>query len=174
MSMKLDSPNWHGLLGGYRTPYDPRPALSKLMVHPADKDAWSELSDKLHHQGDVGTASYAAVPVILGALENVVPRPTDAYWLIGSIEEGRRNIFPRQPPFEANPVLPGWLEESYKQAWTKLFKWALNDLGDASNPESIQGLLAVIALGKDRPYLASCCFCSEEELKERFFETAEA
>ena len=54
---------WAGLCGGYRTPYDPRNAIGKLREGDA-KAAWDELWQELHHQGDVGEASYATVPLL--------------------------------------------------------------------------------------------------------------
>src|SRR5215469_1203330 len=53
---------WTELIGGYRTAFDPRPALHKLESNVHAKEAWHELWEELHHQGDVGEASYAAVP----------------------------------------------------------------------------------------------------------------
>ena len=44
------------LIGGYRIPYDPSPALERLSI---DRDsAMEELWQNLYHQGDVDTASY--------------------------------------------------------------------------------------------------------------------
>jgi hypothetical protein len=48
---------WEKLLGGYRTAFDPRPALQNLESDVHVKDAWHELWEELHHQGDVGEAS---------------------------------------------------------------------------------------------------------------------
>jgi hypothetical protein len=59
--MLLTDSKWSTLAGGYRLPYDPRPAISKLAVNLDVANAWEELWDNLHHQGDVGEASYAAV-----------------------------------------------------------------------------------------------------------------
>jgi hypothetical protein len=41
-------------LGGYRTAFDPRPALQNLESNVRVKEAWQELWEGLHHQGDVG------------------------------------------------------------------------------------------------------------------------
>lgn len=43
-------------------PFDPRAALQNLESNVHVKEAWHELWEELHHQGDVGEASYAAVP----------------------------------------------------------------------------------------------------------------
>lgn len=50
--------------GGYRLPYDPRPALDRLATVDVAA-AWAELWQELYHQGDVGEASYAAVPELV-------------------------------------------------------------------------------------------------------------
>jgi hypothetical protein len=60
--LDFDDSRWKGLKGGYRIPYDPRPVLRNLEEGKDLSDAWSELWDELHHQGDVDVASYAAVP----------------------------------------------------------------------------------------------------------------
>jgi hypothetical protein len=53
---------WKDLKGGYKKPYDPIAALQKLERGEKVDEAWEELWNELHHQGDVGEASYAAVP----------------------------------------------------------------------------------------------------------------
>ena len=61
--MILSDPKWEGLEGGYRIPYDPRPVLSKLASGIEVDHAWDELWNELHHQGDVGEASFAQLPL---------------------------------------------------------------------------------------------------------------
>jgi hypothetical protein len=60
--LALNDHRWTMMTGGYRTPLDPRPLLSKLESARDTAAVWAELWDELHHQGDVGDASYAAVP----------------------------------------------------------------------------------------------------------------
>jgi hypothetical protein len=60
--LSLDDKRWQNLEGGYRTQFDPRPSLSKLDTSNDTTAAWRDLWEGLHHQGDVGEASYAAVP----------------------------------------------------------------------------------------------------------------
>ena len=60
--LSLDDKRWRDFSGGYRVPFDPRPLLSKLETEDDTKDVWRELWGELHHQGDVGEASYASVP----------------------------------------------------------------------------------------------------------------
>ena len=58
----LADDRWPQLRGGYRTPFDPRRLLAELQSNIDSSKAWDELWNELHHQRDVGEASYAAVP----------------------------------------------------------------------------------------------------------------
>ena len=60
--LSLDDNRWNNLTGGYRIQFDPRPLLAKLESGRDTATNWHELWDELHHQGDVGEASYASVP----------------------------------------------------------------------------------------------------------------
>lgn len=60
--LSLTDKRWTKLVGGYRTVFDPRPSLHNLESNVHVKEAWHEVWEELHHQGDVGEASYAAVP----------------------------------------------------------------------------------------------------------------
>jgi len=63
--MDLSDKRWKDLNGGYKAPYDASIPLAKLersntpeVINEVFKELWNEL----HHQGDVGVASYLAVP----------------------------------------------------------------------------------------------------------------
>ncbi|MEG0881483.1 MAG: hypothetical protein RSH52_09485, partial [Janthinobacterium sp.] len=71
MPLSLDDPLWTTLEGGYRMPYDVAKALKAMQ---AGDDVWHELWEELHHQGDVGVASYAAVPQLVHLLGNAQSR----------------------------------------------------------------------------------------------------
>jgi len=91
------------LNGGYGIPYDIEPALKKLSS--SRDEAISELWENLYHQGDVGLASYAAVPALVQAGE---------LSLVSAIEVARSS--------ESSPKLPLSLKPEYEQA----LKQALN------------------------------------------------
>ncbi len=59
--LSFDDERWQGLPGGYRTRFDPRPLLMKLESNTDEQSTWQALWEELHHQGDVGEASYAAI-----------------------------------------------------------------------------------------------------------------
>lgn len=53
---------WRELEGGYRLPYDASKALIQM---EAGESVWDELWNEPYHQGDVGVASYAAIPQLV-------------------------------------------------------------------------------------------------------------
>ena len=84
--LPLNDPRWNTLAGGYKTPYDPSDALRRI---EAGKDAWDELWQELHHQGDVGEASYAAVPHLVRIAKLLPRRDWNFYGLVSTIEVER-------------------------------------------------------------------------------------
>lgn len=85
----MEDEKWIGLEGGYRgCQYDPRPALTRLRA--GDESAWTELWNELHHQGDVGLASYAVVPQLVRIHRDRDIPDWQTYALIGTIEVCRQ------------------------------------------------------------------------------------
>jgi predicted transcriptional regulator len=60
--LSLTEPIWRELEGGDRLPYDASKALARMESGESVRD---EFWNKLHHQGDVGVASYAAIPQLV-------------------------------------------------------------------------------------------------------------
>lgn len=154
--MDLDDERWSGLSGGYGEIYDPRDAIRRLEA--GDEAAWDELWQELHHQGDIGIASYAAVPelVRVHAARGVPDWNTYAY--AATIEEARRN--------GRNPALPDWLRPDYESAWQDLQALGLAELAAAASDELIRCILAVLALGKGQATLARMALLTEDERQE--------
>jgi len=59
--LSLEDPQWKTDKGGRRELYDVSRPLRKLMAGEPPAPILDELTDALHHQGDVDSASYAAV-----------------------------------------------------------------------------------------------------------------
>ena len=108
--MELDDPGWASLLGAYRIPYDPRGALRALERGENPAVAWRELWDELYHQGDVGEASYAAVPHLVRIYARRA-RDWNTYALAAMIDEARRD--------GRNPDVPANLRDGYEVAWSE-------------------------------------------------------
>lgn len=152
--MEWDDNRWLELSGGYGTPYDPRGAIRKLTHNDADT-AWAELWQELHHQGDIGEVSYAAIPKIVDAHEARGVPDWNTYALAATIEEARKN--------PKNPALPDWLTPDYDAAWRRLQDMALAELSAATTTELIDSILASLAFGKNRAALGRMAMLSEDE-----------
>ena len=132
------------LVSGYKLPYDPFPVLERLN---SDRDsAISELWENLYHQGDVGSASYAAVPQLVekGELS-----------LVASIECARLS--------EHNPKI----SESFEQEYFNALNSALES--QPNNEEHLQGFYVIHASMNGQPKLAKALnLLSVEEILSEY------
>jgi len=135
--LSLDDPKWKTLTGGYRTAYDASAALREL---ERGGDVWDESWNELHHQGDVGEASYAAVPHLVRIGADLKVRDFNLWALISTIEVERHRT--------SNPPLADWLSAGYTKAWVAACRLAVRDIGEATDPDTIQALLGTIAIAK--------------------------
>ena len=138
--MQSDSVKWKSLHGGYGVPYDPRPAIKSLEEGKTMSAAWEELWNELHHQGSVGEASYAAVPLLVHLHKRRRNLDWNLYALVAVIEIERHR--------KTNPPLPPQLTDAYCDAWSEIILLAIEDLRTAKEPEMVQSTLGVLALGK--------------------------
>jgi len=138
--LELDDPRWNNLEGGHRVAYDPRPALRRLEVESDLGPVWKELGENLQHQGDVGQASYAAVPHLVRIAGERQIGDWNLFALVATIELDRASL--------GNPGLPDWLTVSYENAWECLFDMARNGLSAAADSVTFRCLLATIAIAK--------------------------
>jgi hypothetical protein len=159
--LPLDDPKWKSFFGGYRIPYNPTAALRQLYAGEHQEAAWAELWQELHHQGDVGEASYASVPPLVKILEDAPAPEWNGYSLIATIEIERK----RTP----NPPIPEWLLPEYESAWNHLLSMALRDCAEVQNPQTARAILGVLALCKGfREIGAIVSHFDESEIKEIF------
>jgi hypothetical protein len=157
--ISLDDPRWPGLRGGYRMPYDPRPALRNLEEGRDIDAAWKQLWNELHHQGDVGEASYAAVPHLVRIHAKNGIADWNTYAMVATVEDARRK--------EANPLLPSWLSESYESALRKLAELGLEEFRNAERPELVNSIIAVLTIARGQPLLARLAAAfTDDERKE--------
>lgn len=89
-----------------------------------------ELWQELHHQGDVGTASYAAVPHLLRVHRARGVPDWNTFALLGCIEQVRHA--------DRNPDLPPWLRDGYDTAWRGIVGLALGDLARSEDPTLVR------------------------------------
>jgi hypothetical protein len=159
--LPYDDPRWKQLKGGYRDLYDPTSALIRLENGEPVEKIWQELWNELHHQGDVGEASYAAVPHLVRIQKEKGSLGWNFYLLVATIELERHE--PRNPP------MPDWLQNSYDTAWKDLLFLALQDVQQSNEPLTVRTALGAIALAKGFPFLGRLlAHHKESELEEIF------
>jgi hypothetical protein len=157
--LSLDDKRWDGLCGGYGTQFDPRPALSKIESGDGAEGAWRELWNELHHQGDIGDASYASVPHIVRIYRQRNSDTWNALALVAVIELARTT--------GKNPDVPSWLREEYFQALQELSKLGCINLGHTNDKDDVRAILSVIAIAKNaRTHAKFLLDYSEDELRE--------
>ncbi len=154
---------WSELRGGYRLPYDPRPALARLPQPAEAAAAFAELWDELHHQGDVDTASYAAVPHLVQLYAKHGQQGDNTYAILGIIELARHA--------GRNPSLPEWLRDGYDNAWRRLGQLALDDLARATDPSLARSAMGAIAIARGMPQVGEILLEStDDEIEEMLTE----
>lgn len=163
--LSVEDPRWLQLTGGYRRPYDPRPALGKLESGTDIKGAWNELWQELHHQGDVGEASYAAVPHLVRIYRQRGTTDWNTYAMVAIIELARGERLDPPTNKRQNPEVPEWMREEYFQAIASLAEAGIKQLPGVQDPYDLCGILSIIALHKGaRTYARMLINYSEEEI----------
>lgn len=117
--LPLNDPRWNQYCGGYnRAVVDVVPFLQKLQDADMAEADWNILWDDLHHQGDVGEASYAVVPYLAEYARRAPRIAWHAFGLPAVVELERTE--------RRNPEVPSEISESYFSAIQDLPKIALS------------------------------------------------
>lgn len=157
--LTFDDERWNHLMGSYKTPFDPRPSLKRLESKQSSATAWQELWEELHHQGDVGKASYAAIPELVRIHRNGGAANWNLYALVATIELARTEPH--------NPELPDWLQEDYFRSLQELAQMGTRDILRADEREATRAILSVVAIAKGlRMHGKFLLAYSEDELSE--------
>lgn len=113
--LSLDSPKWSELNHAYGAASDIPNLLRQLKTDPSsdrDKEPWFSLWSALAHQGDVYSASFAAVPHVVQALKQTPNEVDFTYFQFPAWVEVCR---------QKNAVeIPNELKEPYFQALSEL------------------------------------------------------
>lgn len=143
------------LLDAYGSPFDPCPLIARWKQ--GDSNVISLLWERLHHQGELGSASFAAVPDLVNLLESLDHPDWNIYGLVATIEEVRA-LKGEMPPVG--------LASAYSIAWTSVLPLALRDLAEASEDKLVRSLIATIAHAKGQHTLGALALCTEDERQE--------
>jgi hypothetical protein len=161
--LSLSDPTWKKLRGGFQVLYDVSDVLLRL---EKGEDVWDELWRELYHQGNIGEASYAAVPHLFRIVARLPQRGANFYSLISTIEVARHR--------KSNPPLPDWLSESYIKAWNDLLELAVDDLRKVNSPLTVRSILGAIALAKGDLKLGALISTSDDSEISEILEQYEA
>ena len=115
------------------------PLLCKLENGEENAAPWHELWGELHHQGDVGDASYAAVPHIVEIHRKSGVVNWNPYAIVACIESART---------AGNPTIPDWLEKDYFRSIQELSQMGITEISRANDPEEVRATLSIIAIAK--------------------------
>ncbi len=141
--LPLDDPNWKEYRGGYnRVVYDLVPFLTKLQSLEMSDDDWSVLWDDLHHQGDIGEASYAVVPYLTEYAQSAPRIAWHAFGFAAVVELERTE--------NDNPEVPEEIRDSYFASINELPKIALERGEDVWDEYCFEPVMACLALSMDR------------------------
>ena len=138
--INLEDVRWSNMTGGYKTPLDPRPLLERLGADSDTKEVWQELWNELHHQGDVGDASFAAVPFLVESYRERGVIDWNTCAIVSIIELARKEA--------QNPDVPQWIADDYFQAIRKLAEIGTTEILHAETAEDVRAILGVIAIEK--------------------------
>ncbi len=158
--LPLDDPRWQSYESGYRLLYDASVPLRQLLEHGASVELWDELWQELHHQGDLGSASYAAVPYLLKYAEHSPKLDWNVFGLIATIELTR----PRNSP------VPAELTEAYFSAIRSIPVVVGTHPDHAWDAVATRSIVSCIALARDQRLLAQISLELDEEATKHWLE----
>ena len=138
----LEDVRWSNMTGGYKTPLDPRPLLKRLGADSDKKEVWHELWDELHHQGDVGDASFAAVPFLVKSYQERGVIDWNTYAIVSIIELARKE--------GKNPDVPQWIADDYFQAIRNLAEIGATKILQAETAEDVRAMPGVTLPSRER------------------------
>lgn len=160
--LPLDDPRWNGYRGGYnRVVYNLAPFLTKLRSLKMAEEDWNILWDDLHHQGDLGEASYAVVPYLAEYAKSAPQIAWHAFGFPAVVELERTE--------NDNPVVPEEIRESYHSAIKELPQIALNRGVEVWDDYCFEPVMACLALSLEhRKHARAYLELTDSEIPEFF------
>jgi hypothetical protein len=148
----LDSPEWDQLRHAYGPASDVPDLLRQLAANPrqkekSDDEPWHSLWSALCHQGDVYTASYAAMPHIVQiALDAKGPIDFSFFLLPTRVEIARTR--------KRGPEIPQHLEWDYFASLRRVIECAARHAADEWDINMVVCAIGAIAAAKNQINLA--------------------
>src|ERR1035438_9163679 len=157
--ISIEDVRWSNMTGGYKMPLDPRPLLRRSGTDSDTTEVWHELWNELHHQGDVGDASFAAVPFLVMIYRQRGVIDWNTYAIVAIIELARNE--------GQNTDVPKWIADDYFQAIRKLAEVGTTEVLRAETPDEVVAILSIIAIERGlRTHGRFLVNYSEAEMKD--------
>jgi hypothetical protein len=148
--LELASNRWSELTDAYGSAA-PVPSLlsqlSKFTPETGSSEPWHSLWSRLCHQGDVYSASFAAVPHILAVAGSAPSRVTFSFFQLPAAIELARH--------EQAVEIPDDLEPEYRQALTRIPELAAKASSRPWDADFCQAVLAAVAASRAQYELAA-------------------
>ncbi|HEY5750957.1 MAG TPA: hypothetical protein VIU12_33065 [Chryseolinea sp.] len=163
--MNLDDSIWQEIEGGYRVDYDVSVPLKRLEA-TNDKteieSIFKELWNELHHQGDVGLASYLALPQLARIARQKNSFDWNVLGLCATIEQQRH--------WGKNPKLPGQYLEYYNAGMRDLKVFIIANLDKVLDNETIRVVYSALATFSGQHRLGKVIIEMDEGTIDEFLE----
>jgi hypothetical protein len=144
--MPLDDSRWATYSSGYRVPYNVAPLIHRLNTEGTSSGFWETVWNELHHQGDVGEASYALVPYLVDHQSRAQELHEQLLHFCVIVE--------LQRPESGNPPIPPEIELSYAMAMRRLPVIGTEQLRRGCGEAVVMGVAAATALAAGHRVLA--------------------
>lgn len=163
--LNLDDPKWKTFEGGYRTPYDASILLKQFELTSDPEiinSILNELWEELHHQGDVGLASYMSVPHLIRIAKQKQIFNTNLLGLVTVIEIQRQ---------KNNPSLFKEYEEDYFNSLKQLIELTSFGFKQDWDLKTASAVLSAIAISKNQSKLGNAILnMDSEDIIDEFLE----
>jgi hypothetical protein len=163
--MTLNDNIWKELKGGYKVIYDASVPLARLEATTDQKEIASildELWDELHHQGDVGVASYLSVPQLVRIAKEKALFDWKIYGLCTVIEQQRQ--------LGNNSSVPSAYLDDYQRALSELNQFVISHIHEAQDGDDLRMALSTIATCKGQVKLGKAIFDMSDDVLDEFLE----
>ena len=145
--INLHDKRWRTFDSGYRIPYDASTPLKKLAeVNSNHEEVMKEFWEELHHQGDVGIASYAVIPHLVRIYKERKIFDSNLPAFIATIN--------RCSFTEGNPEIPDWLKTDYEVALFECIEYCIGFIRTNWTYDILQSFLMLVSSVKGNQVLS--------------------
>jgi hypothetical protein len=156
---------WKELEGGYKIPYDVSVPLTQMERATSSVEIdkiLTELWDELHHQGDVGVASYLAIPQLVRISRDKSLFNWNVLALCSTIEQQRH--------LGENPPLPTEYTEYYNNGLIELKEFILDNFRFIQDELTLRAALSALAVCNGEMKLSKAIIELSDDTLDEFLE----